>query len=88
MVQLYLKDEASPFAPENPVLCGFLRVALETDEAKQLMIPIDPTALTVVNEEGQRIPGSGSWTLYAGLGQPDSRTEELTGKKAISVKLQ
>ena len=88
VVQLYLKDEASPFAPENPVLCGFLRVALETDEAKQLMIPIDPTALTVVNEEGQRIPGSGSWTLYAGLGQPDSRTEELTGKKAISVKLQ
>ena len=88
VVQLYLKDEASPFAPENPVLCGFLRVSLETDEAKQLMIPIDPTALTVVNEEGQRIPGSGSWTLYAGLGQPDSRTEELTGKKAISVKLQ
>ena len=87
VVQLYLKDEASPFAPENPVLCGFLRVSLETDEAKQLMIPIDPTALTVVNEAGQRIPGSGSWTLYAGLGQPDSRTEELTGKKAISVKL-
>ena len=87
VVQLYLKDEGSPFAPEHPILCGFLRVALETDEAKQLMIPIDPTALTVVNEAGQRIPGSGSWTLYAGLGQPDSRTEELTGKKAISVKL-
>jgi beta-glucosidase len=87
VVQLYIKDEDSAYAPENPVLCGFLRVALEKDEAKQLMIPIDPSALTVVNDEGQRIAGSGSWTLYAGLGQPDQRTQELTGKKVLSVKL-
>jgi hypothetical protein len=35
----------------------------------------------------QRISGSGSWTLYAGFGQPDARTEELTGKKAVSLEL-
>lgn len=87
VVQLYIKDEGSPIAPENPILCGFLRVHLEKDEAKQLMIPIDAGALTVVDEEGQRIAGSGSWTLYAGLGQPDKRTEELTGKKVLSIKL-
>ena len=88
VVQLYIKDETSADAPLHPILCGFLRVSLDKDEAKQLMIPIDASALTVVNEKGQRIPGSGNWTLYAGLGQPDSRTEELTGKKALSVKLQ
>jgi len=88
VVQLYIRDEASVHAPVNPILCGFLRVSLEAGEAKQLMIPIDPAALTVVNEEGRRINGSGSWTLYAGLGQPDQRTEELTGKKSLSVKLQ
>jgi len=88
VVQLYIRDEASPDAPRNPILCGFLRVFLEADATSQLMIPIDPAALTVVDEAGRRIPGSGSWTLYAGLGQPDCRTEELTGKKALSVKLQ
>jgi len=86
-VQLYIHDEESADAPANPVLCGFLRVHLENDEVKQLLIPIDPTAFTVVNDAGQRIPGSGRWTLYAGLGQPDERTEELTDKKPLRVEL-
>ena len=87
VIQLYIRDEASPHAPTNPILCGFLRIALEAGERKQVEIPIDPYALTVVNDAGERIDGSGSWTLYAGFGQPDARTEELTGKKAVSVKL-
>ncbi len=87
VIQLYIRDEASPFAPVNPILCGFRRIALEAGECKQVYIPIDPYGLTVVNEAGQRISGSGSWRLYAGIGQPDQRTEELTGKKSVSVEL-
>ena len=34
------------------------------------------------NIDGQK--GSGKWTLYASFGQPDPRTEALTGKKAVS----
>lgn len=88
VVQLYIQDEGSPDAPKNPILCGFLRVALETGESRQLCISIDPLAFTVVNEAGQRIPGSGKWKLYAGLGQPDHRTEKLTGKKAVCIELE
>ena len=87
VVQLYIHDNESPDAPDNPILCGFLRIFLQKDEAKQLLIPIDPSALTVVNNAGERIAGSGSWTLYAGLGQPDKRTEALTGKKCLSIEL-
>ena len=87
VVQLYLKDNGSEFAPTNPILCGFLRVSLAQGETKTVEIPIDPKAFTVVNNEGQRIGGSGSWTLYAGFGQPDSRTESLTGKHCLSVNL-
>ena len=87
VVQLYIHDEGSPDAPPNPVLCGFLRVALEEKETKRLMIPIDPNAFTAVNEAGQRVGGSGSWTLYAGLGQPDRRTAELTGRECKKVQL-
>ena len=41
--------------------------------------------VTVVKENGKRIPGSGRWTLFAGFGGPDPTTEKLTGQKAFSV---
>ena len=88
VVQLYLKDEDSPDAPVNPVLCGFLRVNMKPGSTRELTIPLDPRAFTVVTEAGERIPGSGRWTLYAGFGQPDVRTAALTGKRSLSVTLE
>ena len=88
VIELYLKDNASPFAPANPILCGFARIHLDPGEQCEVSIPIHSRAFSVVNDTGERIHGSGSWTLYAGFGQPDSRTEELTGRKCLSVKLQ
>ena len=85
VVELYLKDEASPDAPPHPLLCGFRRVRLEAGESREVTIPIEARAFTVVTAAGERVPGSGSWKLYAGFGQPDSRTEELTGKACLSV---
>ena len=85
VIELYLKDELSPFAPPNPVLCGFRRVALKAGEQAEFHVPINAGAFTVVTEEGERIPGSGQWRLYAGFGAPDRRTEELTGTKNQSV---
>ena len=87
VIQLYIKDNLSPDAPLHPVLCGFLRVRLASGEKQDVRIPISPRAFTVVTSSGERIPGSGSWTLYAGFGQSDPRTEELTGKRALSVSL-
>ena len=85
VVQLYIKDEGSPDAPTNPVLCGFLRLRLEPGETRLVSVPIDPRAFTVVNAAGERVPGSGRWTLYAGFGQPDARTAELTGRTCLST---
>ena len=85
VIQLYLRDEGSPFAPPNPVLCGFARVFLAAGGEKTVSIPIDQKAFTVVTDRGERIPGSGEWTLYAGFGGPDARTEALTGRKALAV---
>lgn len=85
VVELYLKDELSPLVPLNPILCGFRRVSLKAGEQAEFRIPMDASAFTVVNEEGERVPGSGQWRLYAGFGAPDHRTEELTGNKNQSV---
>ena len=87
VVQLYIRDNGSVYAPVNPVLCGFCRVSLAPEETRTVDIGIDPAALTVVNAKGKRIPGSGSWTLFAGTGQPDARTAELTGKKSVAAEL-
>ncbi|MBR4953997.1 MAG: glycoside hydrolase family 3 C-terminal domain-containing protein, partial [Oscillospiraceae bacterium] len=87
VVELYIRDNASADAPTNPILCGFKRVHLLPGESKSVCLEIEPSALTVVREDGQRVPGSGSWTLYAGVGQPDARTAQLTGKAALSVEI-
>ena len=87
VIELYLKDNLSPDAPVNPVLCGFARVRLAPGEQREVCIPIHPRAFTVVTETGERIPGSGSWALYAGFGQPDPRTEELTGRRSLRVEI-
>ena len=85
VLELYLHDEESPFAPPNPVLCGFQRVFLGAGEEKTVTVDIDEKAFTVVTDEGKHVPGSGNWTLYAGFGGPDKRTEALTGRKTLAV---
>ena len=85
VIELYIHDDLSPLAPLNPVLCGFQRVKLSAGEKRTVCVDIDPAAFTLVDENGKRVHGSGRWTLYAGFGAPDRRTEELTGKKNQSV---
>ena len=85
VVQLYIRDMASPDATVNPKLCGFRRIFLEQGEETEVTVPLSAQAFQVCGENGQWMQGSGKWTLYASFGQPDARTEELTGKKAASV---
>ncbi len=85
VLQLYIHDENSDFAPLNPVLCGFRRLHLDPGEEKEIILDIDPDAFTVINDDGIRVPGSGLWTLYTGFSGPDRRAEVLTGKKSQSV---
>lgn len=88
VIQLYIKDQESPHAPVNPILCGFRRISLKPGEKQTVDVAINSSAFTVVNAAGQRVPGSGSWMLYAHTGQPDARTARLTGKTAVQVSIQ
>ena len=85
VVELYIRDELSPLAPPNPVLCGFRRIRLAPGQETEVELPLRDDIFTLVDDEGRRVPGSGKWILYAGFGGPDSRTEELTGSKPLSV---
>ena len=62
---------------------AFLYAAIR--EKKQIRIPVGHRALTVVGEDGIRRDGGKSYTFYVGCSQPDTRSEELTGKRAVEI---
>ena len=84
VVQVYIHAEESENATPHGKLCGFERVALEAGEKKLVTVLLDKDALTVVNEEGERLIEGKRFAVSAGFGQPDKRTAELTGKECIS----
>ncbi|NLO12501.1 MAG: glycoside hydrolase family 3 protein [Clostridiales bacterium] len=85
VVQVYVKAQ-SPFAPLNPRLAGFKRVALRAGEEQQAMVPIDPDMFTVINEEGFREQTSAT-ILFVGGSQPDTRSAELLGSSPLRLEV-
>ena len=85
VVQIYVKDLESPFAVPNHSLCAFARVFLKAGESAEMDMTVSGNAFLAVNEDGAFVKGGGSYALYVGTGQPDSRTAALTGKKCVEV---
>jgi beta-glucosidase len=85
VVQVYIKDEEFELAVRNFSLCGFKRISLKAGEEKTVTVKIDKRAFTSVDADGNREIFSKKFTLFAALSQPDSRSEELTGHKALSA---
>ena len=80
VVEVYIKNQDSKYAPVNPALCGFAKVSLEAGEEKELAITVSKEAYKVVNDEGEKIFDSSSSVLFVGTNGPDKRREALTGK--------
>lgn len=79
VVQVYVKAE-SEFAPTNPVLCGFKRVAVKAGESVTVDVALDKNTYTVVNNEGERVCGGSTYQMYVGLCQP-GQSEDMMGVK-------
>ncbi|MDE6926854.1 MAG: glycoside hydrolase family 3 C-terminal domain-containing protein [Acetatifactor sp.] len=87
VIQVYIRAEDSASATPAPRLCGFMRVSLRPGEKKQVKVPVDREAFTVVNDEGRRLVEGTRFTVSTGFGQPDARTRELTGKESLQVEV-
>lgn len=79
VVQVYVKPQNSPYAPPNPALCAFQRVFLKAGESRTVTVPLPPEALTVVNDDGERLAGGREFAFYIGTSQPDEKSAALTG---------
>ena len=85
VVQVYIKALDSADATPNERLCGFARVSVKTGAQAVVQVPVDRDALTVINEEGEKVSGGSRYAVSVGFGQSDARTEELTGKKCRKI---
>lgn len=83
VVQVYIQDRDSAFAAPNPKLCAFARVSLPAGGSGEVELSLGSDAFSVVNEEGERLIDGRSFQVSVGLGQPDERTAELTGKRSV-----
>ncbi len=77
--QLYMRDNKSGWAVPNHQLCGFARDVLRKGEVKEIRIAVAPSAFEVVDDNGRRLVDSDSFTLFAGISQPDGLSAQLTG---------
>ena len=85
VVQVYIKALDSADATPNERLCGFARVSVKTGGQAVVQVPVDRDALTVINDEGEKVSGGSRYAVSVGFGQSDARTEELTGKKCRKI---
>ena len=84
VVQVYVRSE-SKYAPANPALCGFKPVFVPAGERVEVSVKLGAHAFEIVDDEGVRRQDGHEFDLFVGLGQPDARTEQLTGEKCVNT---
>lgn len=82
VIQLYIKSNADCAVPYHS-LCGFQRVFLPAGAKKTISIPLAKNAFTSVDEQGNRGIYGTTFTLYAGISQPDEKSQQLTGTAPV-----
>ena len=86
VVQVYCQNEGSKNAPCNPRLVGFKRIHCPANATVDAEIAVSARALMVVDEDGNHV-AEGRVVFDVGVGQPDSRTQALTGHASVRVTL-
>ncbi|MBR4359589.1 MAG: glycoside hydrolase family 3 C-terminal domain-containing protein [Clostridia bacterium] len=84
VVQIYCQNEGSKNAPLHPRLVAFRRVSVSAGKTEHVSVSVKQTAFLVVNEAGDFVK-EGNVKLYVGMGQPDARTQSLTGHASVTV---
>ena len=87
VLQVYIHVDGTDNEVKNFRLCGFKRIQMKAHETCSITVDIDAKAFLTVDENGNSNADGNGASLYVGFGQPDHRTEELTGHAAVCCKL-
>jgi len=85
VLQVYVAAEREG-AP-NPQLKAFRKVHLEPNQEREFTLHLPVEAFGLYDEAGKRMLYQGSYTIYVGTSQPDSRSRSLTGKSPAAFHL-
>ena len=85
VTESYIASDITEFRLPQYELKGFEKVFLARGEEKEIHFTFTPEALSVINMEGDRLVMPANYTLYIGSGQPDEKTEELSGTTVKST---
>ena len=86
LTEIFRQNEGSKNAPCNPRLVGFKRIHCPANATVDAEIAVSARALMVVDEDGNHV-AEGRVVFDVGVGQPDSRTQALTGHASVRVTL-
>jgi beta-glucosidase len=84
-IQVYIKADR-PNSP-NPQLKAFAKVELSAGQEKTISLHLPQKAFSLCDSQGKRVVEPGSYTIYVGDSQPDSRSIALTGKEPYIIKV-
>ena len=77
-----------PSAPPNPFLAGFVRNEVKAGETKKISMVIRRADLSLVDDDGIRHPGQGTWRLVIGGHQGDERSKDLSGTDVLELEIE
>lgn len=83
VAQLYTIHKSKTVASPNCSLRGFQRMRIEKGSSVDVEFVVTEEDLKIVNEDGEKVLESGDYAITIGGGQPDKRTEALTGQKVL-----
>jgi len=83
VAQAYVRWEGGGKEQPRYHLCAVGNVTLQPGEMQRLRLTIPMEALYTYRSDGSRAVEKGRYTLWVGGGQPDKRTEALTGNKVL-----
>lgn len=86
VVQLYIKHLDASVPVPRFSLQGFTRIALEPGQKQTVTFELSPRQLAIFDEEGRCLVEPGTLEIFVGGSQPDGRSQQLTGKKPLSVR--
>ena len=83
VVQAYVRWEGSDASQPRWHLCALDSVELAPGASAVVTLVIPPEALYTYHTDGSRAVEPGRYRLWVGGGQPDARTEALTGQSVL-----
>jgi len=91
-IQAYVKapqdlDEEKITQIPNCSLKALKKVQLQPGESKEVELELNCLDFALFDEDGIQCVVDGEFSLFVGFGQPDARTEVLSGKKAVELKV-